>query len=79
MADVLYLHQLGVFGNLEMLKIWCEDTPRAVFPGRKIGRLRHGYEASFLVLRENPLVNFAAVKLITMRVKQGVLIPPPKG
>jgi imidazolonepropionase-like amidohydrolase len=76
-ADVLYLHRLGVFGNLEMLKIWCEDTPRAVFPGRRIGRLRPGYEASFLVLRENPLVDFAAVKLIALRVKQGVLISPP--
>ena len=50
--DVLYLQKLGVFSNLELLKIWCEDTPKSIFPQRKIGRLREGYEASFLVLEE---------------------------
>jgi hypothetical protein len=40
--DVLYLQKLGVFTNLEMLKIWCEDTPRSIFPNRKIGLLKQG-------------------------------------
>ena len=69
--DVLYLQKLGVFSNLEMLKIWCEDTPRNIFPNRKIGLLKNGYEASFLVLEGNPVMNFAEVKNIRLRFKQG--------
>lgn len=69
--DVLYLQKLGVFTNLEMLKIWCEDTPASIFPGRKIGFLNEGYEASFLVLDGNPLKDFTKIKNIKLRFKQG--------
>lgn len=72
--DVIHLHKLGVFSNLEMLKIWSEQTPRTIFPNRKIGKLKENYEASFIVLAENPLQNFAAVKNITFRFKQGNFI-----
>lgn len=72
--DVLYLQRLGVFTNLEMLKIWCEDTPASIFPNRKISFLKEGYEASFLVLSGNPLKDFAAVKDIRLRFKQGFLL-----
>ena len=69
--DVLYLQRLGVFSNLEMLKIWAEDTPRSIFPNRKIGRLREGYEANFVVLGGNPLKDFTQVQNISLRFKQG--------
>ncbi len=69
--DVLYIQKLDVFSNLEMLKIWCEDTPTSIFPKRKIGLLKEGYEASFLVLEGNPVKNFAEVKNIRLRFKQG--------
>ena len=69
--DVLYIQKLGVFSNLEMLKIWCEDTPRNIFPNRKIGLLKDGYEANFIVLDGNPLENFEQIKNITLRFKQG--------
>jgi imidazolonepropionase-like amidohydrolase len=72
--DVLYLQKLGVFSNLEMLKIWCEDTPRSIFSNRKIGLLKAGYEASFLVLNGNPLKEFEQVKAIRFRLKQGEII-----
>jgi imidazolonepropionase-like amidohydrolase len=65
------VHALGVFDNLSLLKIWCEVTPRTIFPHRKIGRLQEGYEASFLVLDGNPLENFAHVQAIRRRFKQG--------
>jgi imidazolonepropionase-like amidohydrolase len=71
---VLYIAGLGVFTNLEMLKIWCEDTPQAIFPKRKIGYLKKGYEASFLVLNGNPLTDLKQTKNIRMRFKQGYLI-----
>lgn len=70
-ADVLYLQKLGVFSNLEMLKIWCEDTPRSIFPNRKLGLLKNEYEASFLVFDNNPLMNFEEIKNIRLRFKQG--------
>lgn len=70
------LQGLGVFTNLEMLKIWCEATPQAIFPHRRIGRFREGYEASFLVLNGNPLEDFSKVKSIHPRFKQGSQILP---
>jgi len=72
--DVLYLESLKVFSKLEMLKIWCEDTPRTIFPRRKIGLLADGYEASFLVLGDNPLSDFQAIKNIRLRFKQGYFL-----
>lgn len=72
--DVLYIQKLGVFSNLEVLKIWAEQTPLNIFPARKIGYLKGGYEASFLVLGGDPLTDFEQVKNITMRVKQGTIL-----
>ncbi|WP_447984744.1 hypothetical protein [Nitrospira sp. Nam74] len=71
LSEAMNLWGLKVFDNLTLLKMWCETTPATIFPHRKIGRLQEGYEASFLVLKENPLENFEHVATITMRVKQG--------
>ncbi len=71
LAEARHLYELGVFDNLTLLKLWCEATPQSIFPGRQIGRLDEGYEASFLVLTENPLDRFEAVTAIALRVKQG--------
>ena len=46
-----------------------------IFPNRKIGHLQDGYEASFLVLDQNPLENFENVKTIRRRFKQGNFLP----
>lgn len=54
-----------------LLRMWAVETPRAIFPGRRIGRFEDGYEASFLVMGRNPLEDFDAVNEIRMRVKQG--------
>lgn len=74
LEEVRYLESLGVFTNLELLKMWCEITPKVIFPGRKIGILKPGYEANFLVLEKNLLSNFEYTQSIEMRVKQGRLI-----
>ncbi len=76
--DVLYIKKLGVFTNLELIKIWCEDTPRTILPTRKLGLLSEGYEASFLVLDGDPLVDFEQIKNIRLRFKQGYLLDGPK-
>lgn len=65
------LYELGIFTTEEMLNMWCETTPRSIFPGRNIGRLDEGFEASFLVLGGDPIEDFDHVRNILMRVKQG--------
>ena len=68
------LHGLGVFDNKTLLKIWCENTAKTIFPDRKLGFLREGYEATFLVLNGNSLIDFMNVKDINLRVKQGKIL-----
>jgi imidazolonepropionase-like amidohydrolase len=70
--EVLYLRSLQVFDDLTLLNLWCDETPAAIFPGRKIGRFEEGYEASFLALGGNPLDEFTQVRAIRRRFKQGV-------
>lgn len=69
--EAFYIKDLGVFSNLELIKMWSEYTPQTIFPNRKIAKLKDGYEASFIALPSNPLENFDAVKIINYRVKQG--------
>jgi len=70
------LARSGLFTNLELLRMWSVTTPRAIFPARRIGELKDGYEASFLVLHGDPLRDFGATRAIALRVKQGVAISP---
>jgi imidazolonepropionase-like amidohydrolase len=72
LPETLFLAKLGVFTNLEILKMACEDTPRAMFADRRIGLLRDGYEASFLVLDRDPLADLTNLKSIQRRYKQGL-------
>ena len=72
LAEVLNLRSFELFDNLTLLNMWCETTPRAIFPGRKIGRFEEGYEASFLALGGNPLDDFTQVQSIRSRFKQGM-------
>jgi hypothetical protein len=71
LPEILLISSLDVFTNLELLKMSCEVTPRAIFPKRRIGFLREGYEASFLVLEGNPLTKFEEITNIKLRFKQG--------
>lgn len=72
LAEVLHLRTLHLFDNRTLLKMWCEVTPTAIFPERRIGKFAEGYEASFLALAGNPLEDFDQVRAIRRRVKQGV-------
>lgn len=72
--EVEYLAGLGVFTLPELLHAWWADTPQAIFPYRRIGSLKDGFEASFLVLKHNPLERLENIKDITLRVKQGCLL-----
>jgi len=61
----------GVFTSAQLLHMWAETTPRAIFPHRRIGRLEDGAEASLLVLDGNPLEDFNNTGRIRLRMKQG--------
>lgn len=69
------LKSFEIFSNLELLKMWCENSAYTTFPNRKIGLLKEGYEASFLVLDKNPLIDLKNLsKSISLRVKQGQIL-----
>ena len=72
--EALNLKRLGTFDNLTLLKMWCENTAGTIFPNRKIGYLREGFEASLLALAGNPLEDFSNIQRIELRVKQGASI-----
>lgn len=74
LPEALKLRKLKVFDNVTLLKMWCETTAATIFPQRKIGHLKDGYEASFLVLSGDPLQDFSNVRKIETRVKQGEIL-----
>jgi hypothetical protein len=73
--EAAILARSGLFTPLELLRMWSIATPQSIFPRRRIGVLAEGYEASFLVLRADPLSDFRNTGAITRRVKQGVAVP----
>lgn len=72
--ELNYWYQFSTLTNLQIMKVICENTPRAVFPKRKIGKLDDGFEASFLVLNDNPLQNILKIRVISFKVKNGVIL-----
>lgn len=73
--EAMYIKQLGVFTNAELLRMWSGTTAETIFPQRKIGHLRPGFEASFLVLDDDPLQDFSSTQKILLRFKNGVKLP----
>ncbi|MFN7326070.1 MAG: amidohydrolase family protein [Chitinophagales bacterium] len=74
-SEVNYWFALGDIPADAVLKSLCERTPRAIFPNRKIGKIEPKYEASFLVLEDNPLNNLLKIRAVDFKVKNGVLLP----
>jgi hypothetical protein len=73
-GEIEYLRSLGVFSDPALLRMWTETTPRSIFPGRSIGELRDGFEASFLALEGDPLKDWRSLWKIKLRCKQGFLL-----
>jgi len=69
------LRTLGVFSDPELLQMDVETTQ--TFPNRKIGSLRDGFEASFLVLERDPRANLDNLRSIFLRIKQGQVVTVP--
>lgn len=73
-AELNYWFGLGDLNHPFALKAMCENTPKAIFPKRKIGEFSNGYEASFLVLSDNPMGNVLKTRVQNFKVKNGVLL-----
>jgi hypothetical protein len=72
--ELNYWFGMGELDDARTLKVLCENTPRAIFPKRKIGKFADGFEASFLVLGDNPLSNVLKARVQTFKVKNGVIL-----
>ena len=72
-AELHALDDLGI-DRATLLRLATVDTPRALFPGRKLGCFEPGCEASFLVLGGDPIADLAQVDMPMLRVKQGRLL-----
>ena len=75
-GEAEYLYKNGLADPLELLRMWAVNTPQTIFPKRKIGALRDGYEANFLVLEGDPLLDPANLHRIRTRVKAGKVLGP---
>ena len=73
-SEVNYWFGLGEIDYKSMLKSLCERTPQAIFPERKVGKIESGYEASFLVLDDNPINNILKLRATKLKVKNGALL-----
>ena len=74
--EVKFLAANGMLDNTTLLRLWSRETPRTIFPGRRLGELRAGFEANFLVFAGNPVQDLANIERIVMRVKRGLVLPP---
>lgn len=75
-AEADYLAEHEVFPLPTLLDLWTRTTPQIVFPGRAIGRLASGFEASLLALACDPTADWACAGQITLREKQGAPLAP---
>jgi hypothetical protein len=73
-AEINYWFQFTGLDYAQAIKIFCVNTPQAIFPKRKIGAFQEGYEASFLVLNDDPISNLLKLRNIAFKVKQGVIV-----
>lgn len=73
--EVRFLAARNMLDPLALLQAWAVNTPKTIFPARKVGELSEGFEANFLVLGGDPLEDADNLHRIAMRVKQGRVLP----
>ena len=66
---------LGVFDNFDLVRFLSMDTPRTIFPDRRIGGLADGDEANFVVLEGHLIASLRNLFEIGMRVHARASIP----
>jgi imidazolonepropionase-like amidohydrolase len=74
--EVRFLDRHRLMTPAQILHAWSVDTPKTIFPARNVGELREGFEASFLVLDDDPRDNPENLHRIVRRVQLGRELPP---
>lgn len=69
-SEIDHWIEIGGLSQLEAFNALFA-TAEHLFPERALGQLQPGYEASFLVLQDDPLERISALQDIQLRVKQG--------
>jgi hypothetical protein len=64
----------GFLSPVELLRVASMDTPRAIFPTRRIGCLEVGCEASFIGFEGDPVEDISTIRNIAVRVKDGQVL-----
>jgi imidazolonepropionase-like amidohydrolase len=64
-----FTHQL--FNPEFIINTMCNVSAQMLYPNRKIGQLRAGYEASFITLDKNPMDDWKNLGKINLKIKQG--------
>lgn len=72
-----FLVEHGLMTRAATLHSLAVTTPRWLFPGRRIGVLEPGFEATFVGLRADPLADFAAIRDVAWVVKRGHVLRSP--
>ena len=78
-AEAAFFVEHRYFEPATVLDLWSRVTPQVVFPGRAVGRLAPGFEASLLALACDPTADWACTGQIVRREKQGVDLSGPDG
>jgi imidazolonepropionase-like amidohydrolase len=74
--EAIYLVGLGALTPKEALQLLSYDTPRALFPERKLGRLEQGFEAHFLTFAADPSLDASALRAPTGAWMAGERVVP---
>ena len=69
-----YLVAQDILDPATVLDLWTRTTPQAVFPGRSIGRLAAGFEASLLALACDPTADWDCTAQIAQIEKGGAAL-----
>ncbi len=59
----------------EVLRLATMETPKSIFPDRKIGCLSPGCEASFLVFSADPIKDLQTISDTETRINRGYVLP----
>jgi imidazolonepropionase-like amidohydrolase len=64
----------GFLSPVELLRTASMDTPRAIFPARRVGCLEVGCEASFIGFEKSPIEDISVIRNIVLRFKDGEVL-----
>jgi imidazolonepropionase-like amidohydrolase len=77
-SELRAMIESNIWSGGELVELLSVRTPRWIFPGRSVGALAPGFEASFIVLASNPLEDPNALLSIEAVYKDGLQIWEPK-